>query len=121
MSNSYRVTGGVAVLDHEPGSVFDHEFTAGAEADLIAAGRIQIEPRRYRVTGNSTVNEAAPGDTFEGVFTVGQEAALLAAGTIKRDDPPPAPARPAADKTTGKAAPQATPASPATAGNHKED
>lgn len=115
MTNSYRVTGGVAVLDHEPGTVFDHEFTADQEQDLLDAGRLTIEPRPYRVTGSSTVNETAPGDTFEGAFTVGQEAALLAAGAIKRDDPPPAPARPAAGKNADKTTP-AAPISPAAAG-----
>src|SRR3990167_1694983 len=87
MFSTYRVTGGVAVLDHEPGSEFEHEFTAEAEADLLAAGGIGILPRAYRVIGTSRVFDTEPDGEFLAALTIGHEAQLVAGGHIARVEP----------------------------------
>lgn len=83
--NRYLVTAPRPVLDHDPGSEFDHELTASEEAELVSSGRLQIVPRRYRVVGTSRVSGTEPGSTFLGRYTVDQEAALLG-GHIERID-----------------------------------
>lgn len=39
---TYRVTGGSVVAGNEPGSTFQHEFTAEEEAALIWGGAIKV-------------------------------------------------------------------------------
>lgn len=41
---TYRVTGARRVRGHKPGEKFEHPFTPGQEAALIAAGHIEPEP-----------------------------------------------------------------------------
>jgi len=84
----YKVTAPKPVLDTEPGETLEHDFTATEEADLLAAGRLEIVPRQYRNVGTSTVADAEPGKTFTHSFTVGQEQALLEGGHIERVDTP---------------------------------
>jgi len=85
--NRYKVVGPRAVLDAEPGQEFDYEFSEVEEADMLAAGRLEIVPCRYQVVGGSEVFETKPGDYFEAALLVGQEAALLAGGHIERAKP----------------------------------
>jgi hypothetical protein len=98
----YKVTAPKPVLDAEPGEILEHDFTATDEADLVAAGRIEIVPRPYRVIGSSTVCDTAPGKTFTHAFTVGQEQALLEGGHIERVDTTKPKAKPAATTTDKK-------------------
>ena len=114
--NTYRVTSGAEVVDHKEGAVFDHDFSPEVEADLLAAGRIVIEPRRYKVVGSSSVNETAPGGFFLGAFTRGQEAALLAGGHIERARPIAAAGKPTDTATTSPTPITTTTVSPAAAG-----
>jgi len=104
--NIYRVTGPRPVLDHEPGTEFEHGFTDAEERDLLDGGRIVIIPRRYQVVGTSRVHETDPGGTFLGAYGVDQEAALLEGGHIERvaaqppkTKPAPEPPAPAANKS----------------------
>lgn len=80
----YKVTAPRDVLDHEPGSVFEYDFTAADEADLLANGRLELVPREYEVVGASRVCDTKPGGKFKAAFTVGQEQALLDGGHIER-------------------------------------
>lgn len=103
MSNTYKVIAPSAMFTHDPGEVFEHDFSPSDEADLIANGRIEIVPREYRVVGSSTVNETEPGKTFTGTFTVGQERALLDGGHIERVE-----SKPKAKAEKGTTKPEAT-------------
>ena len=94
MTNTYTVTGASAVLDHEPGAAFTHEFSITAEADMLGSGRIAIVDRRYRVVGTSRVHDTDPGGHFFGAYGIAQEAALLDGGHIVRDDPMATPTKP---------------------------
>lgn len=87
----YKVTAPRDVLDHEPGSVFEHDFAAAEEADLLANGRLELVPRDYEVVGSSRVCDTEPGGKFKAAFTVGQEQALLDGGHIERVAKKPAP------------------------------
>lgn len=102
MSNTYKVVAPSAMLTHEPGETFEHDFSPADEADLIANKRIEIVPREYHVIGSSTVNGVEPGGKFMGAFTVGQERALLDGGHLERVEKPKA----KADKPAAK--PEAT-------------
>lgn len=84
MINTYRATGSVALPEIELGDLFEHEFAADEESDLLAAGRIEIVPRAYRVVGTSRVLETDPGDELLAALTVAQEAQLIAGGHLKR-------------------------------------
>ena len=86
--NRYLVTAPIDVLDHAPGTEFDHEFAADAEGDYISSGRLEIVARRYRVIGTSRVSGTEPGGSFLGRYTIAQEAALLGGGHMERSDPP---------------------------------
>ena len=98
----YKVTAPKPVLDVEPGEILEHDFTVAEEADLVAAGRLEIVPRQYRVIGSSNVCDTEPGKTFTHAFTVGQEQALLEGGHVERVDTakPKAKAKPAAPEAT---------------------
>jgi hypothetical protein len=101
----YNVTAPKPVCDVEPGEILEHDFTAAEEADLLAAGRLEIVPRKYRVVGSSNVADTKPGETFTHAFTVGQEQALLAGGHVERVDtakPKAKASPPAADATNDK-------------------
>lgn len=84
LTNTYKVVGPVDVLDHKPGSEFEHTFTPEDEAALIRGGRIEIVPRPYRVIGTSRVFETDPGGTFEAGLQIEQESALFFGGHIER-------------------------------------
>ena len=97
----YKVTAPKPVLDAEPGETLEHDFTQNEEADLLAAGRLEIVPREYRVIGSSKVCDTEPGKTFTHAFTVGQEQALFTGGHIERvESKPKAKAKPAAPEAT---------------------
>lgn len=102
MSNIYRVTGGRAVLDIEPGAVGELDLSEEAEADLLDSGRLAIEPREYEVVGPREVAGAKPGSKFRGAFRVPHERALIDGGHIERvaakQDKPTKPAAQAAGK-----------------------
>lgn len=91
--NRYIVTGPVAVGVHEPGSEFDGEFTAEAEHDLLAAGRVELVPRAYRVVGTRMVFGVKPGGVVTAALTVGRESALITAGHLERHDKPAKPGK----------------------------
>ena len=77
--------------------IFDAEFTAAEEADLVAAGHIEIAPRPYKVLSRNFA--AAPqGETVELALPVEAEAALIAGGHIERAKRPAAPKKAAAKK-----------------------
>lgn len=80
----YKVTAPRDVLDHEHGSIFEHDFDASEEADLLSNGRLELVPREYEVVGSSRVCNTEPGGKFKAAFTVGQEQALLDGGHIER-------------------------------------
>jgi hypothetical protein len=82
--NTYKVTAPREVLDHEPGSTFEHEFTADEEADMLDNGRLELVPREYEVVGTSVVHGAKPGGKFKGALRVREEAALILGGHIER-------------------------------------
>lgn len=94
MAHAYRVTGHRPVLDHEPGSEFEHDFTAIEEAEHVAAGRLEIVPQTYKVVGHKTVFGTEPGKEFTVAMTATQEAQLVEGGHIKRAAPKPAPRKP---------------------------
>jgi hypothetical protein len=83
-ANTYKVTAPKPVLDAEPGETFTHEFTPDEEADLIAAGRVEIVPSEFRVVGGSTVHGAEPGKTFKAAIPLGPKNALIDAGHIEQ-------------------------------------
>lgn len=84
MSNEYRVTGELPVLDTKPGDTFEHDLTADEEQTLVGQGRIEIVARPYKVVGHRPVGGAAPGDTFTAALTVGEEQALIDGGHVER-------------------------------------
>ncbi len=99
----YKVTAPKPVLDVEPGEILEHDFAPDEEADLLAAGRLELVPREYRNIGTSAVCGAEPGKTFKHAFTAGQEAALIAGGHIERVE-----TKPKGGKGGKPAAPEAT-------------
>ena len=80
---TYRATGSVPLPAIEVGDTFAHAFTAEAEAELVAAGRIEILPRAYRNVGSRRVFEVDPGGRFEAALSLAQEGQLVAAGHIE--------------------------------------
>lgn len=84
-AQQYRVTGERPVLDHEPGSVFDHEFADPIEeADLVRQGRLLIEPRTYKVTGPRRVFGVEPGGEVELALPQELERFHLESGALER-------------------------------------
>lgn len=83
MSKPYKVTAPRPVLDAEPGTEVEFDLTAQEEADLVAAGRLEILPREYRNVGTSVVHDAEPGKKFTAALTAGQEQALIQGGHIE--------------------------------------
>lgn len=92
-SNTYKNTAPVQFEGLEPNATGELELTAEQEADALAAGWLEIQPREYRVIGTREVHGTEPGKTFKAAFTVAEEAALTAAGHIERITPKPAAAR----------------------------
>lgn len=85
MANQYRVTGERPVFDHEPGSVFDHEFVDAAEEnDFLLSGRIVIEPRTYKVSGHRRMFGAEPGSDVELALPMEIERMHLESGALER-------------------------------------
>lgn len=70
--------------------VFEGNFTAGEERDLIAGGHVSIEPRAYEVLTNNFA-AGKQGDTVDLALVVENEAALISGGHIQRADKKPAP------------------------------
>lgn len=95
--NRYRVAGphpvDLPAGSYQPGDEFDADYGHATEADLIAAGAIEIVPRSYLVVGDSIVHDTPPGSTFTAALTAGVEALLVAGGHITRADPPPNPGK----------------------------
>lgn len=79
----YKVTSPREVLDVEPGGTLEHDFTAEEEADLVAAGRLEILPSEYRNIGGREVYGAQPGETFKAALTVPQAQLLVDGGHVE--------------------------------------
>lgn len=99
--NTYRALSPPAEAMFGPG-VFERDFSASEEADLIGAGLVALVPRSYVVLSDNYVipgDEGAvfithQGDRFEAAIPVDVEAALVAGGHIERTtDPQPTPKR----------------------------
>lgn len=84
MKNDYRVLLPLQVNGHAQGEVFEHEFTAEEEADVLAKGLLEIVPRPYKVIGPRAVFETEPGEHFEAALRIENEAALIDGGHIER-------------------------------------
>lgn len=82
MTGQYRAVtpAGVAAYGED---VFDAEYTALEEFDLLRSGAVEIAPRPYRVLSDN-YQAGAPGDVFEAAFPVEIEAALISGGHIER-------------------------------------
>ena len=81
----YTVRYGGPEWDAELGDTVELELSPGEETDLIAAGRLELEPETFRVIGNQEVHGAAPGDTFEAALPQAEVAALVAGGHVEQE------------------------------------
>jgi hypothetical protein len=75
---TYTVRYGGPEWGAELGDTVELELSPGDETDLIAAGRLELEPETFRVTGNQEVHGARPGETFEAALPQAEVAALVA-------------------------------------------
>ena len=86
MSNQYRaVHPSIVALRGE--DVFEDEFTADEEADLLGRHHVELVPRPYRVLSDNYTLEGHPvpvGEVITVAFPVEIEAALLAGGHLER-------------------------------------
>lgn len=82
--NTYRATSPYGLAVYGEG-VFEQDFPAGEEGDLISARHIEIEPRSYRVLSrNFTAGKR--GATVPLALLADHESALIQGGHIERVD-----------------------------------
>lgn len=89
MPNTYRPTSDRAKAMYGT-EVFERDFSAADEADLVAAGHVEIVPRPYKVLVNNYAvdgHAVEQGDTVELALPVENEAALVGGGILERADP----------------------------------
>lgn len=86
MANTYKATSeyGRAIYGDD---VFDGEFGAVEERDLVSNGHVEIVPRTYLQLSRN-YSAAKQGETFEAALPVEQEAGLILGGHIERADKP---------------------------------
>lgn len=85
MTNLYRPTSdrGEAIYGTDD---VELDLSAPDEADLVAAGHLEIVPRPYRVLVNNYA-EGEQGDVVDLALPVENEAALVGGGILERVDP----------------------------------
>lgn len=90
MANTYRAVSARGIALHGE-DVVDLDLSVIEEADMIAAGHLEIVPRSYRVLSN---NYAAgeQGETVDLALPIEVEAALISGGHLVRVDPDETPA-----------------------------
>lgn len=78
----YKVLYGGGSWDAKDGETVELELEPADENQLVAEGRLEIEPQLYEVTGSSTVFEHKMGERAELALPLEQETALLEGGHI---------------------------------------
>lgn len=95
MTNTYKAVSeyGRAIFGEH---VFDGDFDAGEEKDLVGAGHLEIEPRKYRILSDN-FSGGEMGSDVMAAYPMEIEAALLQGNHLRRADD-----KPAAKKTAEK-------------------
>lgn len=87
MTNTYKAVSAYGQA-HFGDDVFDGDFDATEEKDLLDAGHVVIVPRKYKVLSNNFSGGPQGGDYTAGLLK-DVEAALIAGGHIERVDDAP--------------------------------
>lgn len=92
MTNTYRALTPAATAAYDKG-VFERDFTAAEERDVLNSGLLELVPRKYRVLSNNFAAGEQDSE-IEAAYLVEIEQALIQGGHIER----------VADKPTKKTA-----------------